>query len=1652
MNLQKLWDALTNVNNLTIKDGHVRIGDKTFPVLEDKTFPVRSLSPYDEAEGIKIEYVPPAKGTAAFKFIEGKTSSLFLEKNLDILKKSTEVQATFELIGNQDILDVTLRYNLHKQPEGWRFLQSFPELPIPYDSGSLLYDASGQSVLDALKLEAAYLYLTTYEHELTLGAVFGDPALKETIILKKGLNFVGRGASRGTLALLAQLGKGAPPVLHGQVIPRPSGNLPRLQRDELPWDAEPPIPGIHLKVPLSSGLSLPPEGTALAAFKNLRFEMYSPLSRYWRFENTSYEAVMAYLGDVEIGALKLLTASASVVSGRDDELVFGCTFGKDITLENFLDAVSFKAGMDKYSFLPEPVRKVIGPIGPKNASITLVRFGSGYEVASMQFTIGMGKKAEEWSPFGKLGGSELITLGLESVRVVVVNPFDSTARSIFATISGTATFLGLKLDLTLEAPGFYFSAEQRGSWTIDLQSYFKQQFQMDTLPLQFLTPKVKIENLRLEADPKSYYSFAMNIIPDTELKIAGKALPDVRFAVSCSPEGEKNNLDWQFEARAKPDEGVPVVDLIVWLAEQVKIKLSPPKSVSDLIIVDSVAVSYDSRGEQFGFECWGKLTLNRTTLDCCFTVAHSLDAENPEAGTTFGGRILFGPEGEDPLSFSLYFSKNSASTCAVATYSDPYGHELKIQALAASVLPEFAKYIPASLTMTLNSALLAYYSKDPAKKVATDSTTSRTKSTTGSGAKAGAETVVLFGVDLGAKVELSDLPIVGRAMPKDQAIGFESLRIIVASAALEQDSVASLDEILADTGVKPLSDMSGKGDGRGGLQKFNITAELLFGSLSRTLSLPVDEDTFKESPADSPVTEPTASEKAGGGEGPAALQAEEATDATKWFEVDKSMGPVTVRRIGLGYENGRVGIKFDASLQLNVLTFNLEGLGLTYPLDKFTEPSQFLKHVEFTLDGMGLALGNGPIEIGGSLVRVPPKDLKELELEGTLLIRTAVFTFSAFGSYVKLADGTNSVMAFAVLLLELGDPTGTGAFVLTGLAFGFGVNRKLTLPRIEEVHTFPLIQAAMGKQDFADLQKLPRELRPFVLPSPGNFWIAAGIKFNSFGMVDSFLLVSVAFSSGGDVEIGLLGLSRMATPPLVQPDKAIACAELALRGVISIAEGLIKFEARLTQNSFIFSEACQLTGGFAFCVWFAGPHKGDFVISLGGYHPAFKRPAHYPLVPRLGMQLQIGTELSITGEAYLALTPSCIMAGGKLCAVFKSGGIEAWFIAYANFLMCWQPFYYQADMGITMGVALRVGSLAIRLELSVALQLWGSPFGGKAVVSLWIISFTIRFGASVPAAIPLTASEFILKCLPAAKALPAAGDAAAAAKSLPQDISQPDVLSVRITGGLLREQEVEVKDPTTGNSKKHTYRIVNAHQLSLTAQSVIPCTRFTELTPWPERTKEVRAELTPEPERKKEVKLKAETALGIRPMGRQSLDSRFKVSIFDSAKKPVGAGIFSVSEVTGNVPDALWGKCAIENDVPLPKTPEAKTIEVAVGIRVVCIPLEPELPLPVIAGDTFKEQLYEKRVVWEYTKDLPKITQPGAGTKIFNTIWLNADVTEKRTKVLNCLREQLRLSEQQLPPDSVLNEPNLELLGKSKDYFQAGPAMNSVGHKYEEPD
>src|SRR5207248_1199865 len=128
-------------------------------------------------------------------------------------------------------------------------------------------------------------------------------------------------------------------------------------------------------------------------------------------------------------------------------------------------------------------------------------------------------------------------------------------------------------------------------------------------------------------------------------------------------------------------------------------------------------------------------------------------------------------------------------------------------------------------------------------------------------------------------------------------------------------------------------------------------------------------------------------------------------------------------------------------------------------------------------------------------------------------------------------------------------------------------------------------------------------LHDWIPPELGAIWLAVGVCFTSFEMINSFALLTVAL--GCTFELALLGLSAITIP--TGAPALIGFAELALKATFSPEQGLLAVSGKLTPESYILSKDCHLTGGFAFYIWFKdspdGASAGDFVITLGGYHP-----------------------------------------------------------------------------------------------------------------------------------------------------------------------------------------------------------------------------------------------------------------------------------------------------------------------------------------------------------------------------------------------------------------------------------------------------------------
>jgi hypothetical protein len=641
--------------------------------------------------------------------------------------------------------------------------------------------------------------------------------------------------------------------------------------------------------------------------------------------------------------------------------------------------------------------------------------------------------------------------------------------------------------------------------------------------------------------------------------------------------------------------------------------------------------------------------------------------------------------------------------------------------------------------------------------------------------------------------------------------------------------------------------------------------------------------------------------RAGGG---GSAKQENKQEANNNAKIGRKIGPITFRKARFEYRNQLVYVLLDASLSAGGFELDLEGFNLNFPLAGLTDPKQ-LGSIRPGLEGLSLAYSNPPLMIAGGFSRIMAEDpYIDYLYQGHLLIKAEAFQVSVMGSYGTIqVDGKRDAALF-LYGMYAGVIGGPPPFYVTGLALGGGYNTRLMLPPIEEVAQFPLVQAAAPG---ATLDK--DKLRNVVKASYGDYWLALGLKFTSFKIADSFALFTVAF--GNRLQFALLGVTTFTVPPSAPKNQSAMYAELAIRAVLDPDAGIFSFEGRLTQNSYLFTADIRLVGGFAFFVWFGNSsHAGDFVISLGGYHPEFEPPSHYPVVPRIGINGKVANVLTVTGEAYVALTPSCLMAGLKVGAVFENDYVVAAFVAYADFLIAWAPFHYDARIGIGIAVVLRF-MRSFKLEISAELHIWGPPFAGTARVTLWVVSFSIEFGdqsAKKPA--PLTWPQFREAFLP-----PRSGVADHALLS-----------TIRIRDGMVRE--VKKGDAT--------YRIVNPHELTIETESAAPCSKVQV------------------GQNKFEVDA---SKIGIRPMAAKSLSSIHTVTLKkgDSSLEDK----FRPQWSTKSFPEALWSPKEASGE---PSADMMDDLPSGVVLRVQ--PASPEHSLGPFAIGRFEYEPIDRKIPW----------------------------------------------------------------------------------------
>lgn len=820
----------------------------------------------------------------------------------------------------------------------------------------------------------------------------------------------------------------------------------------------------------------------------------------------------------------------------------------------------------------------------------------------------------------------------------------------------------------------------------------------DTFPLK-LTLDITLERPAVEAPEAPAQDVQIDVSASAKLELI-KDKASILFAGGYSTDKK----GWEFDGEVYFEQGLQFDELITALGKLFSTTFSTPSILSGKQIpLTATGVTLNTATKTFTANADLVFVLdkvNNTEVDLNTRLTLTQNQDNTSS-TLFLGDIKLGKK-EDPYIFNLIFDKRANATWMLANYSGAVNNSVDIGEFINATLKT---NLPSGLTIQLNQAMMVYH---PAGN---DNDASK----------------ALFLIGIGNGIDLSNLPLVGKYFTPDKTLKL-NFHIQYATEAFNKTDLDSINELLTINTKSPAL------NGDTLAKSFDLSVNLQMGATI----IPIDLNLAVKAPddkanntlltaGDDGVLKPKDGSKDVMNDG-----------LSKWFDIQKKLGPLYFNRIGIGFKNNNLQCMLDASISVGGLTIALAGLTISNPLNKVAPT--------FGLDGLGIDFKNDVVEIGGSFLRThvdeegtPGYDeydglavikIKESEGEG------GGWGITAIGSYAYV-NGSPSLFVYAALNYPIGGPA---FFFVHGLSAGFGYNRKIVMPALNKVMEFPLLAETLQGKSMPDnagrdflLQEL-QTIHQYIPPANGQIFLAIGLTFSTFKVVDTSLLLVASF--GNRFELDLLGVSTLVVPTAMQSDNSnvtsrLASVTLLLKGSFIPSEGFFGIQCVIAPNSYILSKDCVLSGGFAFFAWFNGEHKGDFVATVGGYHPHFKVPAHYPQVPRVGFNWKLGDNMLIKGDVYFALCAHALMAGGHLDATYESGGLKAWFKMGADFLVAWQPYHYEAEMYLDIGCSYTFeffGTQHITLDLGADVSIWGPEFGGHAVLHLWIFSINVNFG------------------------------------------------------------------------------------------------------------------------------------------------------------------------------------------------------------------------------------------------------------------------------------------------------------------------------------
>ena len=416
-----------------------------------------------------------------------------------------------------------------------------------------------------------------------------------------------------------------------------------------------------------------------------------------------------------------------------------------------------------------------------------------------------------------------------------------------------------------------------------------------------------------------------------------------------------------------------------------------------------------------------------------------------------------------------------------------------------------------------------------------------------------------------------------------------------------------------------------------------------------------------------------------------------------------SIGPLEVQTLYLiaGIDSdGNISLELSSgfSTKLGPLAASVDrfGLKVTFSFPEDGKGNLGRGNVDFALkppNGIGLSIDAGAVKGGGYLFI----DADRGEYAGALELRILDFlSVTAIGIITtKMPDGSEGFAFIAIIAVEFNPGIQLGfGFTLLGVGGLVGLNRSMNLDALAQGARSGSIDTVLFPKDVvANAPRIISDLRTFFPPEQDTFLVGPMAKFGWGTPTLISLSLGIIIEIPGNVAI--VGKLTIAIPDEQLP---LIIIQVAFMGAIEFDKKRGWFFATLYESRVIYM---TLDGGLGVLAAFG--NDSNFIVSVGGFHPAYNPPAlPFPPIPRIAINILNTPVARVRVDAYFAVTSNTVQFGARAELYFgiKIASIEG----HLGFdaLFQFSPFYFIISISVSLSVKLfGMGFFSVRFRGSL---------------------------------------------------------------------------------------------------------------------------------------------------------------------------------------------------------------------------------------------------------------------------------------------------------------------------------------------------------------